>query len=127
MSLLSSAWAAVTVGLCVAIALLSGRSAQGFPRMGKSRLWTWLTWQKPTRFDLPRYAKAGYEQVSDFDVCCVVLDSEADNEQFNKALGKPFLTKVFGHDYVVLPSKYFDDIKRASPRSLSFFQALSDV
>ncbi|KAF7621828.1 hypothetical protein AFLA_008380 [Aspergillus flavus NRRL3357] len=107
MSLLSSAWAAVTVGLCVAIALLSGRSAHGFPRMGKSRLWTWITWQKPTRFDLPRYAKAGYEQ-------------------FNKALGKPFLTKVFGHDYVVLPSKYFDDIKRASPQSLSFFQALSD-
>ncbi|KAK6815025.1 Cytochrome P450 monooxygenase aclB [Aspergillus parasiticus] len=107
MSLLNSAWAAVTVGLCVAIALLSGRSAHGFPRMGKSRLWTWITWQKPTRFDLPRYAKAGYEQ-------------------FNKALGKPFLTKVFGHDYVVLPSKYFDDIKRASPQSLSFFQALSD-
>ncbi|KAB8224438.1 cytochrome P450 [Aspergillus novoparasiticus] len=48
------------------------------------------------------------------------------NSVFNKALGKPFLTKVFGHDYVVLPSKYFDDIKRASPQSLSFFQALSD-
>lgn len=72
MSLLSSAWTAVTVGLCVAIALLSGalgRSAHGFPRMGKSRLWTWITWQKPTRFDLPRYAKAGYEQVSDSVVC----------------------------------------------------------
>ncbi|KAK2874945.1 hypothetical protein FQN49_001919 [Arthroderma sp. PD_2] len=45
---------------------------------------------------------------------------------FNKALGKPFATTVFGHEYVVLPSKYLDDIKRASPKSLSFFQALSD-
>ncbi|EAW11043.1 cytochrome P450 [Aspergillus clavatus NRRL 1] len=103
-------WTSVLLGLSLSILLLIGSTAStpyGFPRIGPSRLWTLVTWKKPARFDLPRYAQIGYEKV-------------------NKALGKPFITKVFGHDYVVLPSKYLDDIKRASPKSLSFFQALSD-
>ncbi|EZF35100.1 hypothetical protein H101_01365 [Trichophyton interdigitale H6] len=101
---------ALLFGLFVSVAvLLRGKKSThlGFTRLGKSRLWTFFSWQKSTRFDLPRYAKIGYEK-------------------FNKALGKPFATTVFGHEYVVLPSKYLEDIKRASPKSLSFFQALSD-
>ena len=37
------------------------------------------------------------------------------------------LIKVFGHGYMVLSTKYLDEIKLADQESLSFFQALSEV
>lgn len=43
------------------------------------------------------------------------------------AKGEPFITKVFGQDYWVMPPKYLDDLKTAKAQDLSFFQALSDV
>lgn len=56
---------ALLFGLFVIVAVLvRGKSTHlGFTRLGKSRLWTFFSWQKSTRFDLPRYAKIGYEKV----------------------------------------------------------------
>lgn len=77
------------------------------PRVGKSRLRTLLTREMPTRWSLDKHGQEGYDK-------------------YHKK-GKPFISKVFGQDYWVLPPKYLKDIKTASARSLSFFQALSDA
>ncbi|KAI1176319.1 putative cytochrome P450 monooxygenase [Nemania sp. FL0916] len=78
-----------------------------YKRVGKSRLRTLFTRELPTRWALDKYGQEGYEKYH--------------------SKGQPFKLKVFGQDYWVLPPKYLRDIKSASAKSLSFFQALSDA
>lgn len=105
----------------------------GVKRVGKSRLVTLLTGQVPTRFAWDRYGQEGYDQVSSASIFYPILSYSCDYHRSLMSLkqvlskGKPFIGKVFGQDYWVLPPKYLTDIKTAPAQALSFFQALSDV
>jgi hypothetical protein len=71
MFLITLEWTSVLWVLPLSIVLLIGSTAStpyGFPRIGPSRLWTLVTWKKPARFDLPRYAQIGYDKV------CLISD-----------------------------------------------------
>ncbi|KAI0107217.1 putative cytochrome P450 monooxygenase [Nemania sp. FL0031] len=83
------------------------RRLSPYKRVGKSRLRTLFTRELPTRWALDKYGQEGYEKYH--------------------SKGQPFILKVFGQDYWVLPPKYLRDIKSAPAKSLSFFQALSDA
>ncbi|KAK7909135.1 cytochrome P450 [Apiospora marii] len=94
----------------LAVALLVSRAVlrlfSRYKRVGKSRLRTFFTRETPSRWAMDHYSQEGYTKYH--------------------SKGQPFLAKVFGEDYWVLPPKYLADIKSAAPKSLSFFQALSD-
>ncbi|KAI4958675.1 hypothetical protein J4E86_004280 [Alternaria arbusti] len=47
--------------------------------------------------------------------------------QFHKALGKPFISKVFGWDYLLMPPRYLDDVRKADEDDLSFAQCFSEA
>lgn len=70
-----SDWVTVLLASIFGLVLVSVifQNGPAFPRVGKSRLRTLLLWQKPTRFDMPRYVKEGYEQV-----CIYLLDKRVE-------------------------------------------------
>ncbi|KAH7048238.1 putative cytochrome P450 [Macrophomina phaseolina] len=108
----SSTSAAVAVAVAVAVILISalahlGRKRQ-YPRVGKSRLYTWLPFVTPMRYELDKYALGGYAKI-------------------NKGQGKPFLMKFFNFDTLMMPPKYLQDLKKASLDSLSFNVSFSDA
>ncbi|KAI8632633.1 putative cytochrome P450 monooxygenase [Xylariaceae sp. FL1651] len=98
-------WLAV-IALLSSIRWIYSQVSQ-YRRLGKSRLRTLFTRELPTRWALDKYGQEGYEK-------------------YHKK-GQPFVLKVFGQDYWVLPPKHLQDIKSALADSLSFFQALSDA
>ncbi|CAJ2504433.1 Uu.00g118270.m01.CDS01 [Anthostomella pinea] len=47
--------------------------------------------------------------------------------QITKVSGKPFFVRYWQRDYMVLPSKYLPDVRRAGRDHLAFFETISDV
>ncbi|KJK79795.1 hypothetical protein H634G_04034 [Metarhizium anisopliae BRIP 53293] len=80
----------------------------GHPSVGRSRLWTLLLWQTPTRLCLDKWATKGYQMY----------------HRGNRE--KPFYMKIYGLSMLVMPPKYLDALKSANHHTLSFAQSLSD-
>ncbi|KIX09579.1 uncharacterized protein Z518_00659 [Rhinocladiella mackenziei CBS 650.93] len=91
-------------GLCV----LGICKASPVKRIGKSKLYTWLPGIKPMRYELEKYAQCGYEKV-------------------NKSKQQPFLLDFFGHDYLMLPPKYIEELRRGDAQQASFERSFSDA
>ncbi|PSN66994.1 SirB protein [Corynespora cassiicola Philippines] len=87
---------------------LSRKTPYGAIRVGKSRWWSLIPGQIPMRFEMDRWAERGYRK-------------------FHKALGKPFVSKVFGWDYLLMPPRYLDDVRKADENNLSFAQCFSEA
>ena len=47
--------------------------------------------------------------------------------RFHKAMGKPFVMKFFGLDYLMMPPKYLGDLRQADFENASFGKSFSDV
>ncbi|KAK7530972.1 putative cytochrome P450 [Phyllosticta citribraziliensis] len=92
----------------IAIFLWTRRNPYGEPRIGKSRWWSLIPGQVPMRFEMDKWAERGYRK-------------------FHKALNKPFVTKVFGRDYLLMPPEYLDDVRKADEQNLSFAHCFSEA
>ena len=55
----------------------------------------------------------------------VILSTRFD--QISKPEQKPFVMNWWAKDYIFLPPKYLDDLRRAENDHLSFFKNISDV
>jgi len=47
--------------------------------------------------------------------------------QISRVTGKPFYVRYWQKDYLILPTKYLPDVRRASRDHLSFVDSISDV
>ncbi|KAK7516260.1 cytochrome P450 monooxygenase [Phyllosticta citriasiana] len=84
------------------------KTPYGAARVGKSRWWSLIPGQVPMRFEMDKWAERGYRK-------------------FHKALNKPFVTKVFGRDYLLMPPEYLDDVGKADEHNLSFAHCFSEA
>ncbi|KAK7562336.1 cytochrome P450 [Phyllosticta paracitricarpa] len=92
----------------IAIFLWTRKTPYGAARVGKSRWWSLIPGQVPMRFEMDKWAERGYRK-------------------FHKALNKPFVTKVFGRDYLLMPPEYLDDVGKADEHNLSFAHCFSEA
>ncbi|OJD30993.1 membrane dipeptidase [Diplodia corticola] len=92
----------------IVVLFLSRKTPYNAPRVGKSRWWSLVPGQVPMRFEMDKWAERGYRK-------------------FHKALGKPFVTKVFGRDYLLMPPRYLDDVRKANEHNLNFAQCFSEA
>lgn len=78
------------------------------------------------RYELEKVANEAYLKVC-YTPRISALTRRTDQGQINKGLEKAFVMKFFGFDYLMLPPKYLQDLKKASLDSLSFNVSFSDV
>ncbi|EMD58399.1 hypothetical protein COCSADRAFT_154619 [Bipolaris sorokiniana ND90Pr] len=98
----------ITLPILVAAFLLSRRTPYSAASFGKPRWWSLIPGQIPMRFEMDKWARRGYRR-------------------FHKSLGKPFIAKVFGRDYLLMPPKYLDDVRKADEDNLSFAHCFSEA
>ena len=113
----------------VALGLWYHGSQSKFPRVGNTKLLTWIPTLSPMRYSLDVWAQRGYLEVSFFQSFFSYFGEKSSTKsilQFNKYL-KPFVLKFFGYDYIILPPRYLEDLKRAKSEALSFNISFSEV